>query len=452
MILDEMILKIRNLKKSYQDGFIINIDSFDIKKNTIVAVIGPNGSGKSTLIKLINLLEKPENGSIFFNGIDILRDDVDKVSIRKKMAVVFQQPLLFSTSVYNNIMLGINLRKKSFKEKKYLFDYLVEKLDLASLLNKNPKFLSGGQQQRVALARALILEPELLLLDEPLSNIDQFSRENLRQVLFDILKDIKRSTLYITHDRNEALIIADEIAVMNSGRIVQSGKKDEVFSKPKDEFVARFLGIENIYEGKIVDIEKYVCKVVVNGSDNKKSRRIISTDDFDNYEGEIENIKENIIYVQYSSDFNFSVGDEVIVTIRPEDVTLFNLSDSILYGQSMLYEQRCLKKREANLNNLNKFNNLNNLNNLGNFSYLNDFNNFNNLNDLKNLYGISALNFFIGKISLIENFGFLKKIELDCGFRIISFITNNSAERMNLIEGKILGASVKASSVHIFLK
>lgn len=448
MILDEMILKIRNLKKSYQDGFIINIDSFDIKKNTIVAVIGPNGSGKSTLIKLINLLEKPENGSIFFNGIDILRDDVDKVSIRKKMAVVFQQPLLFSTSVYNNILLGINLRKKSFKEKKYLFDYLVEKLDLASLLNKNPKFLSGGQQQRVALARALILEPELLLLDEPLANIDQFSKENLKKVLFEILKNIKRSTLYITHDRNEALIIADEIAVMNSGRVVQSGKKDEVFSKPKDEFVARFLGIENIYEGKIINIENYVCEVLVNGPVNKKSSNIISANNFINYNYDrgIESIKENIIYVQYSSDFNFSVGDEVIVTIRPEDVTLFNLSES------MLYEKRYLKKMEANLSNLNNLNNFSNLNKFSNFNDLDNFKNVYEYNDLKNLYGISALNFFIGKISLIENFGFLKKIELDCGFRIISFITNNSAERMNLIEGKILGASVKASSVHIFLK
>ena len=368
------ILEIKNLKKSYQSGFILDIKKFSLYENTTLALIGPNGSGKSTLIKLINLLEEPDSGSILFEGTDILSSKKSKLKsyFRKMMSAVFQEPLLYNISVYNNIILGLNLRKINIKSKKDIIDYYIEKLKLKSFLFRNPKSLSGGEQQRVALARALVLEPKLLLLDEPLANIDQILREELRNDLFEILKDSKRSTMYVTHDRSEAMIISDHIAVINNGKIEQIGKKNNVFAKPKNEFVAKFVGIETLLEGVVLKNEKNVCCVKIN---------------------------ESKVYAVS----NFLPGKKVIAAIRPEDVTIYslNVSDSD--------------------------------------NIINSF-----------LKSSSALNFFNGKISEIQDIGIFKKIEIDCGFRIVSFVTQNSIERMDLKIGSEVNVSFKASSVHLF--
>ena len=194
--MDKKILEIKDLKKKYPGGFSLDINSLSIKENRILVLIGPNGSGKSTLIRLINLLEDAGSGQIFLDGEEILSSNSrDKVIYRKKMSAVFQEPLLYNMPVYNNIILGLQFRKINMRQKKDIFGYLVEKLNLAGLLDRNPKSLSGGEQQRVSLARALIIEPRLLLLDEPLANIDQLSRETLREKLFGILKDIGRSAI-----------------------------------------------------------------------------------------------------------------------------------------------------------------------------------------------------------------------------------------------------------------
>ncbi|MBM3712872.1 MAG: ABC transporter ATP-binding protein, partial [Actinobacteria bacterium] len=266
------ILEIKNLEKKYTDGFRLKIDYLSLEENKILVVIGPNGSGKSTIIRLINLLEEPDSGIIIFNGINILGEKVNRTSIRKFMSVVFQEPLLFSTSVYNNILMGLNIRKIKLQQRKEIFNFLVKKLRLEKLLARNPRSLSGGEQQRAALARALILEPKLLLLDEPLANIDPILREELRMDIFDILRSIGRSTIYVTHDRNEAMIIADDIAVINEGRVEQFGKKDEIFRKPSSEFVAKFVGVETLIEGIILECRDNVCRVTVKGGnkgDNK---------------------------------------------------------------------------------------------------------------------------------------------------------------------------------------
>lgn len=368
------ILEIKNLKKNYPGAFDLSIDSFSIGSDTTCVLIGPNGSGKSTLIKLINLLEEPDEGQIIFNGADILKSGKEKPLYRKMMAAVFQEPLLYNMSVYNNIILGLNLRKIKIKEKKQVFDYLIEKLHLEKLLLRNPKSLSGGEQQRVSLARSLVLEPELLLLDEPLANIDQLSREGLRKDLFGVLKDMGRSILYVTHDRNEAMMLADYISVINKGKIEQSGSRADVFTKPANEFVAKFVGIESLIEGIVIENKDNVCRVKINGS--------------------------SIFAVS-----GFCPGQAVTAAIRPEDVTLY--SDETVgpgYGPDSYSKNS------------------------------------------------SALNLLKGRILEVQDFGFFKKIEVDCGFKLISFVTANSIERMGLMAGKRIKASFKASSVHLFEK
>jgi tungstate transport system ATP-binding protein len=377
--MDPKILEIINLKKKFQSGFEIYIGHLTVRQNSILVIIGPNGSGKSTLIKLIDLLEKPDSGIITFDGTEITESESDKAAVRKRISVVFQEPLLFNISVYSNILLGLNLRKKNLSGKKFLFEYLIAKLDIRQLLYRNPKSLSGGEQQRVALARALILEPELLLLDEPLANIDQPSREKLRNDLFSILKDIRRSTIYVTHDRNEAMLVADEIAVMNNGKIEQTGIKGDVFSKPANEFVAKFVGVEALIEGRVTSCADSVFEVTVKRADDKNSGT------------------ETHPKIYAAGNTEISEGDNVMAAIRPEDVTIFNVSENPEVFRNS-----------------------------------------------------SALNFFSGKVISIEDIGFLKKIEIDCGFRMVSFITRNSVERMGLAAGKEVGASVKASSIHIF--
>lgn len=370
----QQILKIKDLKKNYPGGFGLNIGELSLGEDKTLVLIGPNGSGKSTLIKLINLLEEPDEGQIIFNGADILKSGKEKPLYRKMMAAVFQEPLLYDMSVYNNIILGLNLRKIKIKDKKEVIDYLVEKLQLNKLLLRNPKSLSGGEQQRVALARALVLEPKLLLLDEPLANIDQLSREELRKDLFGVLKDMGRSILYVTHDRNEAMMLADDIAVINKGKIEQSGSRGDVFGKPANEFVAKFVGIESLLEGIVMENVYNVCRVKINGT--------------------------SIFAVS-----GFCPGQHVTAAVRPEDVTLYS-ADNIK------------SKNTAD-------------------SYFKSS---------------SALNLLSGRITEIQDSGIFKKIEVDCGFKMISFVTANSIERMDLKAGKEVNASFKASSVHLFEK
>jgi len=359
------ILEIIGLEKKYNSGFYLKVDHLVTEENRILVLIGPNGSGKSTLIRIINLLESPDSGSIYFNDKLITGNGVDKIMLRKEMSTVFQEPLLFNMSVYNNILMGLEFRGKKISGSKEIFDYLIDKLKIKNLLKRNPRSLSGGEQQRVALARALILEPKLLLLDEPLANIDQLSREELRNDLFDILRATGRSTIYVTHDRNEAMIIADFLAVINEGRIEQFGLKDEVFRKPASEFIAKFVGVETLVEGIVTECKDNVCRIKIDGS------------------------KNDIFAVSASS----GQGTKVTVAIRPEDVILYNIE--------------------------------------------------------MNPGASSAMNSFMGEITEIQDLGIFKKVEMDCGFKLISFVTQNSIERLGLEPGKKVLSSIKASSVHI---
>jgi len=244
---------------------------------------------------------------------------------------------------------------------------LVQKLKIASLLKRSIKYLSGGEKQRVSLARALVLDPKLLLLDEPLANIDQQSRESLRLDLFEVLKSFGKSVIYVTHDRNEAMILADNIAVINNGKIEQFGSKDEVLKKPANEFIAKFVGVETLVNGVVIESKNNVCEV------------------------KVKNSKADLkIFVAGEAEKNL----EVILAIRPEDVILYNIKVSPDKS--------------------------------------------------------SAMNLFNGKITGIRNVGIFKKVEIDCGFDLISFVTQNSIDRLGLEVGKNVEAAVKASSVHLF--
>ncbi len=229
------------MKASYPD---FKLDaSFSIKEGELACIIGPSGCGKSTTLQLIAGLITPEEGSILLNGKDIIESPVHE----RQIAMVFQDYALFPhMSVEQNIAYPMRLRNIKKTERKAEVRRLLELVGLEGYLKRKPQELSGGERQRIALARALASQPHLLLLDEPLSALDAKMRKHLRTEIRRIHDETGITTLYVTHDQEEALAIADTIIVMQAGRVEQIGTGEEIYHKPNSLFVASFMGEGNV--------------------------------------------------------------------------------------------------------------------------------------------------------------------------------------------------------------
>ena len=244
------LIAVRNLLVKRGNKDVLRLKELAIKRGEVLAVVGPNGAGKSTLLLTLARLLKPETGEISFNGHPAQNTSIHSASsadesdtvYRRRIALVMQDPLLFDRSVYANVASGLEFRgvaKKEIQEKVSLW---LERLGVAHLKDRRGSKLSGGEAQRVSLARALILEPELLLLDEPFSALDPPTRAQILDDLGALLKELKTTTLFVTHDLPEATQLATRIAVIIGNRLRQVGKPEKVFSQPADEDVAKFLG------------------------------------------------------------------------------------------------------------------------------------------------------------------------------------------------------------------
>ncbi|EHR78504.1 ABC transporter ATPase [Thermococcus litoralis DSM 5473] len=238
-----------------QAGFRLDIPSLEAKPGEFLTLLGPSGCGKTTTLRIIAGFEKPDKGKIYFN--DTVMNDVPPYE--RNIGIVFQDYALFPhMTVYDNISFGLKLRKLSKEEIKRRVSWALELVGLKGFEDRYPEQLSGGQQQRVALARALVIEPQLLLLDEPLSNLDAKIRERLRGEIKRIQKELGITTIYVTHDQEESMAISDRIAVMSVGKIEQIGNPLDLYYNPKNEFVARFLGLSNILEVNAEEGKAYV--------------------------------------------------------------------------------------------------------------------------------------------------------------------------------------------------
>jgi len=230
-----------SMKASYKD-FALDA-SFSVKEGELACIIGPSGCGKSTTLQLIAGLITPEEGSIFLNGKNIIDDAVHE----RQIAMVFQDYALFPhMSVGQNIAYPMKLRKIKKKDRTDEVERLLALVSLEGYQGRKPQELSGGERQRVALARALASQPQLLLLDEPLSALDAKLRKHLRTEIRRIHDETGVTTLYVTHDQEEALSIADTIIVMHEGKVGQSGTGEEIYHKPNSLFVASFMGEGNV--------------------------------------------------------------------------------------------------------------------------------------------------------------------------------------------------------------
>ena len=285
------LIEVVGLYQRYGEREILRNININVGKGEVFALIGPTGAGKTTLLRLIDLLEVPTSGRIYFDGIDVTQYTGMKLEVRRRMAFVLQKPILFNTSVYNNIAYGLKWRGMGGKSTRQKVNSILEVVELSSYKNRNAKTLSGGETQRVAIARAMAIEPEVLLLDEPTANLDPISTSNIEELITNIIRQYKTTIIMATHDMSQGQRLADRIGVLINGEIIQTGDQREVFASPRNREVAQFVGVENIIDGVITSNEQGVVTIDING-----------------------NIIEAI------SDY--AVGEEVCACVRPEDITL----------------------------------------------------------------------------------------------------------------------------------
>jgi putative spermidine/putrescine transport system ATP-binding protein len=236
-------IKFQNIEKKFNETHALQGISLSVEKGELVTLLGPSGCGKSTLLRCLAGLEPVTSGKIYLDNCDI----TDLSPKRREIGMVFQQYSLFpNMTVEQNIGFGLKIKKI---EKKRIREKVRDILDLVRLSEKPrqyPNELSGGQQQRVALARALIMEPKVLLLDEPMSAIDALLRRNLQVEIRRIQRSLKITTIFVTHDQDEAMVMSDKIHLFNMGSVEQSGSPTELYTRPKTKFAASFIGHYNI--------------------------------------------------------------------------------------------------------------------------------------------------------------------------------------------------------------
>jgi sulfate/thiosulfate transport system ATP-binding protein len=238
-----MGIVVENVSKQFGSFKAVDDVNIEIKSGSLVALLGPSGSGKSTLLRLISGLEMPDSGKIFLTGKDATYQSVQD----RNIGFVFQHYALFKhLSVRKNIAFGLELRKAPKAKIKARVEQLLELVQLSGLGDRYPSQLSGGQRQRVALARALAVEPNVLLLDEPFGALDAKVRKDLRAWLRRLHDEVHVTTVFVTHDQEEAMEVSDEIVVMNKGRVEQVGTPAEIYDHPASAFVMSFIGPVNV--------------------------------------------------------------------------------------------------------------------------------------------------------------------------------------------------------------
>ncbi len=255
-------IRFENLNKFFGKNHVLKDINLTIEKGQLVTLLGPSGCGKSTLLRCLAGLEIVTSGKVFLDG-----NDITEVSPRARgIGMVFQQYSLFpNLSTFQNVAFGLKMKKESGKEIELKVKKILDMVGLSDKIDQYPAQLSGGQQQRVALARAIVTEPKVLLLDEPLSAIDALLRRSLQIEIRRIQKELNITTVFVTHDQDEAMVMSDMIHLFNIGFIEQSGTAIDVYSRPRTKFAASFIGNYNIFTaeefGKAVN-EKLDCKDV----------------------------------------------------------------------------------------------------------------------------------------------------------------------------------------------
>jgi tungstate transport system ATP-binding protein len=291
-------LELQAVAVRYGDRLALEVERLSVRRGEVLAVVGPNGAGKSTLLRVLALLEVPTRGTVRFAGEAVRYDSASLLRLRRRMATVFQAPLLCDTTVHENVALGLRFRRVPGDEIRRRVDAWLDRFGIAHLARRVARTLSGGEAQRTSLARAFVLEPEILFLDEPFGALDAPTRESLLLDLERVLRQAEVTTVFVTHERGEALMLGDRVAVVMGGRILQTDTPDRVFSSPATEEVARFVGADTVLPGVVRVRQGGLCVVGLAS-------------------GEIQ------------AESEAAPGEAVLVCVRPEDVVLARSDDGL---------------------------------------------------------------------------------------------------------------------------
>ena len=246
-------LKLQNLTAAYDQEIVLKKMNLEVKQGELLSLLGSSGCGKTTTLRIVSGFLKQREGSVFLEGQEISKTHPSE----RGFGYVFQNYALFPhLNVEDNVGFGLKQRKVGREDIKKKVAEMLELVDLTAFAGKRPLELSGGQRQRVALARAMAISPRLLLMDEPLSNLDAALRVKMRMEIRRIQQEHNITALYVTHDQEECFSISDRVAVMNEGLIEQLGSPEEIYSSPRTSFVARFVGFENFIHGSLENAEK----------------------------------------------------------------------------------------------------------------------------------------------------------------------------------------------------
>ncbi|MDR3572486.1 MAG: ABC transporter ATP-binding protein [Anaerolineaceae bacterium] len=357
------ILQIHNLEYEREDQFCLKIADLEINSGEVLAVIGPNGAGKTTLLMLISGMLAGSKGEIRFNGKTT--EPWHDLNYRRQIAMVMQSPLLLHTSVFENVATGLRFRGTgSQKVQREVNDWL-NKLGILHLKKRSGQKLSGGEAQRASLARALVLKPSILLMDEPFGALDNPTRVGLLDDIRELLETTRTTSIFVTHDLDEALFLGDRMAVLVNGELRQTGTPEQVFNAPVDPQVASFVGVETIIAGQVIEKKDGMITVEANG-------------------------------VRLQAVGETAPGRNVLLCLRPEDVTLFNPVEGGAFG--------------------------------------------------------SARNHISGRVAKISLQGSLLKLTIDGAVPIVALVTRSSVKELGLEIGAPVLSAFKASAVHVIEK
>ena len=287
------MIKLRDLDFRLRSGFSLAIASLYVREGEVLAIIGPNGAGKTTLLNILALLQEATPGKLEIGGSSAL-PPADRTGLRRSMAYLFSRPYLVSDTVYNNVALPLKFRgERDFAR----VEEMLEIFRVAHLRDRNAGQLSHGERHRVSLARAFVTRPRLVLLDEPFSSLDARVKETIISDLGRIIREAKTTVVLVTQDQEEALALADTLAVLKNGRLLQSGAPQEIHSRPASKEVADFVGVETILPGEVTSKSANLASVLVGGS----TLEVIS---------------------------GCAAGDKVLVCVRPEAVSVSKAAEA----------------------------------------------------------------------------------------------------------------------------
>ncbi len=293
-------LRLERIVKRYGKVKAVDDLSLEVQEGELLTLLGPSGCGKTTVLRCVSGFVRPDDGQIYLGDRKITEIPTEK----RRIGLVFQNYALWPhMTVFDNLAFGLQIKRLTKDVIKQKVEGSLALVQLGGLEDRFPRQLSGGQQQRVALARALVLQPDILLLDEPLSNLDALLREQMRFEIAQIHKHAGITTIYVTHDQTEAMVISDRIAVMEKGRIMQLGNPMEIYSKPANKFVAGFMGTTNFLHGKVAKIDKEYA--------------VVTTEDGLEITGRGHSIEK---------------GAEVDVAIRPESIKFLSSAEATDYA------------------------------------------------------------------------------------------------------------------------